>query len=189
LRYVYDSRDREVLARNGVLARLEYFRSEDALGAVAPYERLEALTSLAFTVGDDVVHLRATGGTSFDTNLPIYDIFTLGGPVSLPGVSMGELRGNEYWTAQASYMHKVVDISDTFGQAIYAGLTATAGDMHGVVDPADSDTIYSGAFVVGGLTPLGPLTMSLAVTTSGDWQVVLGLGRPVEERNIVDPNW
>jgi len=189
LRYVYDSRDREVLARSGLLARLEYFRAEDALGAIAPYDRLEALASYAFTVGDDVVHLRATGGSSFDTVLPIYDVFTLGGPVSLPGISMGELRGNEYWTVQASYMHKVVDISNTFGQAIYAGIVATAGDMHGVVDAVDPDSVYSGAFVVGGLTPVGPLRISLAATTSGDWQVVLGLGRPVEERNIVDPNW
>lgn len=44
-------------------------------------------------------------------------------------------------------------------------------------------------FLLGGRTPLGPLTLSLGVTSTDDWQLVLGLGRPMEEGNIADPVW
>ena len=36
---------------------------------------------------------------SFDTTLPIYDLFVLGGPNSFPGLNLGELRGEDYWLA------------------------------------------------------------------------------------------
>jgi len=45
----------------------------------------------------NVLYLRATGGASFGSDLPIYDTFTLGGPVSMPGLNLGELRGTSYW--------------------------------------------------------------------------------------------
>jgi hypothetical protein len=38
-----------------------------------------------------------------------------------------------------------------------------------------------------GRTVLGPLTLSLAATADGDWQVVMGIGRPIEEGSITDP--
>ena len=38
-----------------------------------------------------------------------------------------------------------------------------------------------------GRTPLGPLSLSLAVTSDSEWQLMLGLGRPIEERAITDP--
>jgi hypothetical protein len=43
--------------------------------------------------------------------------------------------------------------------------------------------------VLAGRTPLGPLSLSLAATADSDWQLVLGLGRPIEERTITDPIW
>ena len=42
---------------------------------------------------------------------------------------------------------------------------------------------------LGGRTPLGPLRLSMSVTTDDDWQVVLGIGRPIEEGVITDPVW
>jgi hypothetical protein len=52
-----------------------------------------------------------------------------------------------------------------------------------------SEPIYSGAIVFGGRTPLGPGTLSLGATSTDDWQIVFGLGRPMEERNVADPLW
>jgi hypothetical protein len=33
------------------------------------------------------------------------------------------------------------------------------------------------------------LSLSLAGTADSDWQLVLTLGRPIEERAITDPSW
>jgi outer membrane protein assembly factor BamA len=188
-RYTFDSRDRDVLWQRGMVARVTYFRSEEALGAEAPYDRLEGTATVVLPVGRNVGYLRVNGGSSLDTSLPLYDTFSLGGPVSMPGLSIGELRGTSYWSAQASYLWRIADISYVFGQSIYAGLKFTAADMSGRIDDVHAPPIYSGAFVLAGRTPLGPIALSLAGTSTSDWQLVLGLGRPIEEGTINDLSW
>ena len=189
LRFTFDSRDRDVLWQRGMVARMTYFRSEEALGAEAPYERFEGTATVTLPLERNVGYFRVSGGSSFDTDLPLYDTFSLGGPVSLPGLAIGELRGTGYWSAQASYLWRIADISYIFGQSIFAGLKFTAADMSGRIDGVSAAPIYSGAFVLAGRTPLGPLSLSLAGTTSSDWQLVLGLGRPIEEGTINDFGW
>jgi len=189
LRYTFDSRDRDALWQRGMVARMTYFHSAEALGADASYDRFEGTASIAIPFRRNVGYVRVSGGSSFDTALPLYDLFSLGGPVSLPGLSLGELRGTSYWSAQASYLQRIADISYVFGQSIYAGLAFTAADMSGRIDGVYAQPTYSGAIVLAGRTPLGPLSLSLAATTTSDWQLVLGLGRPIEERTINDPSW
>ena len=43
--------------------------------------------------------------------------------------------------------------------------------------------------LLGGRTPLGPLRLLVSVVSNDDWQVVLGIGRPIEEGVITDPVW
>jgi NTE family protein len=189
LRYTYDSLDRDVLWQQGSFARLAYYRSEESLGGDAAYDKLEGTATFALPFHRNVGYVRLAGGSTPNGSLPLYDMFTLGGPVSLPGLSLGELRGTSYWSAQASYLQRVADISYVFGQSIYAGLTLTAADMSGRIDGLQAPPTYSGAFVLTGRTPIGPIALSLAATSTSDWQIVLGLGRPIEERTIHDPSW
>jgi NTE family protein len=189
MRYSYDSRDRSVLWESGSVARIEYFRGVEDLGAVVTYDRLEGVASTAVPFGGNLLYLRASGGASFGSDLPIYDTFTLGGPVSLPGLSLGELRGDSYWNARATYLQRVADISYVFGQALYGGLSLSAADMSGRFDGIDSAPIYSTALMLIGRTPLGALSLSLALTSNSEWQLMFGLGRPIEERSITDSTW
>jgi NTE family protein len=189
LRYTYDSRDRDVLWQRGTLVRMNYFRSEESVGAEVAYDRFEGTATVVVPFRRNVGYLRVSGGSSFDTDLPLYDTFTLGGPVSLPGLSLGELRGSSYWSAQASYLQRIADISYVFGQSIYAGMVFTAADMSGRIDGIEAPPVYSGALILTGRTPLGPVALSLAATSTSEWQLVLGLGRPIEERTITDASW
>jgi len=102
----------------GWLARLRYYRSLEGLGAQADYDRLEGMVLSSVPLWGNLIMLRGMGGTSFGTDLPVYDYF-----------------------------------------------------------------------VFGGRTPLGPGTLSLGATSTDDWQIVFGLGRPMEERNVADPLW
>jgi len=61
--------------------------------------------------------------------------------------------------------------------------------MSGRIDGVNAQPTYSGAIVLAGRTPLGPVSLSLAATHHSEWQLVLGLGRPIEERTINDPSW
>jgi NTE family protein len=189
LRFTYDDRDRDALATRGWLGRLDYYQSLDALGADAPdYGRLEALLATSVPVEADLVLLRATGGARLEGELPFYDLFTLGGPISFPGLQLGQLRGTSYWAVSSAYLHKVADISPLFGQTLYAGAGLTAGDMAGRIDGIDEAPVFSGSLLFGGRTPLGPLSVALSTTSSDDWTIVLTLGRPIEEGSVSDPD-
>jgi NTE family protein len=190
-RAVYDTRDRVDLPTHGLLGRLSYFHSDDALGSefATNYEKLEGTVAGSVPIWNHLLQLRAAGGTSFSTTLPIYDQFVLGGPMSFPGLNLGELRGEDYWSATATYMHKVAELSSLFGQALYAGFALTAGDMHDRLDGVRAEPLYAGTLLFGGRTPLGPLRLLLSVASNDDWQVVLGIGRPIEEGSITDPVW
>jgi len=187
LRYTYDDRDRAILPTSGLLSRVAYFHSANWLDADANYQRLEGMVSYALPVGSSAAYLRAAGGSSLGTYLPAYDQFQLGGPISFPGFALGELRGQGYWTTSATYLKRVAEISDLFGQALYVGMTLTAGAMDDEFDYPNAGVLYSAALLFGGRTPLGPLTLMLAGTSQGDWQIMFDLGRPIQEHTIMDP--
>jgi NTE family protein len=186
----YDTRNTELLPTRGWLVRINYFGSEDTVGSATSYSRLEALAQTAITVSNDVLIVAVSGGSSLGSNLPIYDQFLLGGPQSFPGFRIGELLGDEYWTTSASYLRKIADISRLFGQSLYLGLQLQAGEMRGSHIFATSDeyqsTLYSGSFFLTGRTPIGPATLSFGLTNQHGWMLSLGVGRPIEEGNIVD---
>ncbi|HEX9207734.1 MAG TPA: patatin-like phospholipase family protein [Steroidobacteraceae bacterium] len=190
LQFTYDDRDRDFLATRGWLGRLDYYHAFEALGSAAPqYGRLEAMLEKAIPVHADMLQLRGAGGARFEGALPFYDYFTLGGPISFPGLSLGQLRGTSYWTVSSTYLHKVADISLLFGQSLYAGGGLSVGDMAGRIDGIEEAPIVSGSLVFGGRTPLGPVALSFATTSTNDWSVLFTLGRPVEEGNITDSDW
>jgi NTE family protein len=187
--FTYDDRDKDALETRGWLGRLRYYHSDEAFGAEAGYDRLEGLVTRVVPIWGNILYLRAMGGTSFGSDLPVYDEFVLGGPTSLPGLSTGQLRGDSYWSGTAAYLHKIGEISELYGQSLYLGMSFTAADMSERIDGVHSEPIYSGALILGARTPLGPMTLSLGATSTDDWQLVLGIGRPMEERNIADPGW
>lgn len=188
--FTYDDRDRDALATRGWLGRLDYYHALDALGSAAPeYDRLEALLAKSVPVNADVLQLRVAGGARLEGELPFYDYFTLGGPISFPGLNLGQLRGTSYWTVSSAYLHKVADISPLFGQSLYAGGGLTVGDMAGRIDGIDEAPIFGGSLLFGGRTPLGPVTLAFSTTSTYDWSVLFTLGRPIEEGNITDADW
>jgi NTE family protein len=188
--FTYDDRDRDTLATRGWLGRLDYFLALDALGSAVPeYGRLEALLEKSIPVNADLLLLRTAGGARVTGEVPFYDYFTLGGPISFPGLNLGQLRGTSYWTASSTYLHKVADISPLFGQTLYAGGGLTVGDMSGRIDGYAESPIVAGSLLFGGRTPLGPVTLSFSSTSSDDWSVLFTLGRPIEEGNITDADW
>lgn len=185
-RFFYDSRDAPLFATRGMIARARYVRSDPALGSDFDYEQIDGGLGYAFPLRGNILHLAAMGGTDLDSDPPPYREFRLGGLLSFPGLEIAELRGNEYWATSAFYLWKLADIQSIFGQAIYAGLRLTAGEMSERVDGVDDGTIYGAALVLGGRTPLGPVALSLGTSSTGSQQLYLSLGRPVEEGTIAD---
>jgi len=187
----YDNRDAAFNPTRGVVAALEYRYVDDSLGAELDWERAEFGLGLAVPVRRDVIWVTLAGGSSLDSRLPPDRALALGGPGSFPGFELGELRVKDYWTASGSYLWKIKDITTIRGQAVYAGLRLTAGDITSlrdtrIYDPNADDIIYGGSVYLTGRTPAGPLTIGAGLTSSDSWSLWIAVGRPVGQGTILE---
>jgi NTE family protein len=184
--FTFDSRDTPFNATRGGAAALEYFRSDDSLGADSDWERIELGLGLAVPVRHDVIWMTMAGGSNLDSDLPGDRTFRIGGPGSFPGFELGELRSDEYWTASGSYLWKIKDILSIRGQALYAGLRLQAGQTYERLDQIDEDTMYGGSLYVTGRTMFGPLTVGAGATSTDSYAVWIAIGRPIGHGTILE---
>lgn len=183
---IYDTRDAVGLPTRGSRIQTRYINAGSFLGGDQSYHALEGMVLKAFPWRGDALHVLLAGGTDLNSDLPPYRDFQLGGIRSFPGLQRGQLRGEDYWMAGASYFWKLADIQSLFGQAIYAGLRLTAGRMGERVDEVRDGAIYGAALSFGGRTPLGPFLISAGGTDDASFELQFSLGMPITEGSIVD---
>ena len=181
----YDSRDTAFNPTRGLAMALEYIRSDSGLGADRDWERAEMGVGLAVPLRRDVIWVTLAGGTGLD-DLPPDRTFALGGPTSFPGLELGELRVQDYWTIDTSYLWKVKDVLPVRNLALYAGIRVTAGAIHGRIDEGREGDIYGGSVYLAGRTLVGPLLLGVGMTSTDSWSLWLSIGRPVGHGTIVE---
>ncbi len=187
LRAVYDTRNAIALPTRGTFWNARYVASSDWLNGEQDYSLFETVFMKSFEVRrGNSLSVMIGGADTLDGELPITQQFKLGGIRTFPGLRPGELRGNSYWVAGASYYWRLLELQPLFGQALYAGLRVQAGDVGDRFDGAPEETLYGLAGSVGGRTPIGPFLLSLGFVDDGSWQLQFTLGRPVAEGSLLD---
>ena len=161
--------------------------SAAALGGEFDYSLAEGFYSQAFGVrGDNSLTISVGAADTLSGDLPVTELFTLGGIRTFPGLRPGELRGSSYWTMCARYSWQLVDISPLSGQALYAGVRAQVAEMRKRFDGLEPEILYGLSGSIGGRTPIGPFMFSLGYVDGGEWQVQFTLGRPIAEGSLFD---
>ena len=112
--------------------------------------------------------------------------FAIGGPASFPGLELGELRVDGYWTAGTSYLWKVKDVLPIRNLALYAGVQLVGGAISDRIDDGDDGDIYGGSVFLTGRTMVGPLTIGIGTTSSDSWSLWLSVGRPIGHGTILE---
>jgi NTE family protein len=187
LRAFFDTRNSVALPTRGAFITSRYVDSDDSLGGEFDYSLVEALWAQAFGVrGDNSLTVAVGGGDVLSGELPVTELFTLGGVRTFPGLRPGELRGSSYWSVGARYAWQLVDISPLSGQALYAGVRFQAAEMRKRFDGLEPEVLYGLSGSVSGRTPVGPFMFSLGYVDGGEWQVQFTLGRPVPEGSLFD---
>jgi NTE family protein len=181
----YDTRDTSFSATRGVVAALEYYKSDVALGAQRDWQRAELGVGFSIPFHNDVLRISAAGGSNIGSDLPADRLFTLGGPVSLAGEELDALRAAAYWTVSASYLWQIKDLFALRGQTLYAGLRLQDLEAYETIDGTDTGQIGSLSIFVTGRTPVGPLTLGFATTTDNSRTVWISFGRPIAEGTIL----
>jgi NTE family protein len=187
LRAFLDTRDSVALPTHGAFLTSRYVDSDDALGGEFDYSLIEGMYAQAFGVrGDNSLTIAVGAADTLTGELPVTELFTLGGIRTFPGLRPGELRGSSYWTMSARYAWQLVDISPLSGQALYAGVRAQVGEMRKRFDGLEPEVLYGLSGSVGGRTPVGPFLFSLGYVDGGEWRVQFTIGRPVAEGSLFD---
>ena len=182
---IYDTRDTSFSATRGVVAALEYYESDVALGAQRDWQRAELGVGFSIPFHNDVLRISAAGGSNIGSDLPADRLFTLGGPVSLAGEELDALRAAAYWTVSASYLWQIKDLFALRGQALYAGLRLQDLKAYETIDGTETGQIGSLSIFITGRTPVGPLTLGFATTTADSRTLWISFGRPIAEGTIL----
>jgi NTE family protein len=181
----YDSRDTASFATSGMSAALEYYRSDESLGADREWERFEAGARKAVPFGRNLMWVSLAGGTGLGDDLPGDRGFSLGGPRTLAGYQFDEIRVESYWLAQGSFLWRIKDLSTIKNKAIYAGFGVYAAGLYDRFDGAADDEIYGASAYLAGSTPIGTINLGVgyAEENSAIW---LTIGKPVGRGSILD---
>lgn len=166
------------LKRDGTLVVLmtpNPMRWSGSMGADRNWQRAEFGIGTAVPFYHDVLWIAAAGGSRLGSNLPADRLFGLGGPVSLPGYELYELRAGAYWTISGSYLRQIKDISPLRGQSLYAGLRLQDSEASDTFHSTSHGQIQSVMLYITGRTPVGPVTLGFATTTENSRSVWLSL--------------
>lgn len=173
----FDKLDLAALPSHGYSGYLKYRSGLPGVGEGVDYQRLEVKLYGARTWGRNTLHLNLEGGTAFDTDLPEFRMFTLGGMDRLTAYARDQFRGQDYVLGQLKWHHKIIGHASPFSTSWYLMTQIEAGNAWYYTEAQpfrDLRTTGSVGLVV--TTLLGPLTTAYSRSTDGHDAAYVTLG-------------
>ncbi|MGH8372143.1 MAG: patatin-like phospholipase family protein [Gammaproteobacteria bacterium] len=164
---------------SGSYVQFTGFFARQSLGSEINYNKVDMLGLRAFGNGEHTVILSAEAGSSFDSDIPVYDQFTLGGFLSLSGLRQQQLRGQKLLNARAIYLNRIAILPSVLGNGLYFGASLEAGNVWDNTQKISlSQLKYGTALFLGADTSLGPLYLGAGFSQGGNQSLYLYLGLP-----------
>jgi NTE family protein len=174
-----DQLDHAFFARKGHYGSASLYVADEGMGSDRSYKRAEASVSGVKTWGEHTFNLTLSGGSNLGTDLPGYELFTLGGPLQLSGYRIGEFLGNKMAFGRLMYYNRTHKLPDLLGSGMYIGASLEAGKIAtGTTALPDTGTLVSASVFIGADTFLGPAYLGVGAGEAGRWSVYLLLGVP-----------
>jgi NTE family protein len=175
---VYDSFDNWAFPRNGLHATASALFSSDGLGSDANWERGEVRVDKAFTFGRHRFQVGLAGGSSFDSDLPVFEAFPLGGFMRLSGYGYQQFIGQKYALGRVIYTYSFGQ-SQLSDSALYVGGSLEAGNVYDRLNGPSSTGLKPGASVFFAAdTAFGPAYFAVGAGEHGSYAVYIYLGKP-----------
>jgi NTE family protein len=153
-----DRLDHSFFPRDGFEFLVSSKFSLDSLGSSDSYEKAGFLYSHYNSRGKHTFMTRFGGGSSFNSDLPAYDYFNLGGLQRITALAEGELRGKYIANALVGYFYQLKQFPPSLGSGLYIGGWLETGNAWESVSQITFDSLlYGAAGGVGMDTILGTL--------------------------------
>ena len=177
LRFTLDRLDDAVFPTKGFFLQANGFFADEHLGSDNTYQKMWSGARFVKSIGRHTFAADGGAGHSFDSDVPVYDQFALGGFGSIPGLAPGQLRGPYYVQGGLGYRFKLGQLSPTLGDGVYYIARVGAGNVW--QDTADielDDMLESVATGLGADTALGPLLVGVGLAEGEQLSYFLSIG-------------
>ncbi len=169
-----DRLDAAYFPRDGWQASLDVRVYRDFLGSDLEYNLAQATFNRVWSRSSGTYGFGVELGSSFDSDAPIYDGFSLGGFARLSGLERDALTGQHYGLMNVFYYRSLGDsIPGNIGISLEGGNTWQVSD-----DAGFDDLVYSGAIFYSLDSFVGPLYISYGWADNSDRAFNLSLGQP-----------
>jgi len=168
-----DRLDAAYFPKEGWQAGFDVRVYRDFLGADQEYNIAQAEFNRVWTPGKSTYGFGLELASSFDSDAPIYDNFTLGGFARLSGLEREALSGQHLGLFNIFYYRPIEKIPGNFGVSIEGGNAWNQSEEVGF-----DDLVYSGALFYSLDSFVGPLYISYGWADNGDQAFNLSLGQP-----------
>ncbi|AWI81941.1 esterase [Parazoarcus communis] len=173
-----DQLDNTSFPRDGWSVRAEIFKSHRSLGADDNYTKWSADSTIVRSFGSHSFNLSfKAGGHVGQGPLPQYDLFQLGGFLSLSGYTTGQLLGERLAFSRLMYYRQIFDSGLLEGG--YAGVSLEAGKVgNPLVRGSPTGLLKSASIFTAIDTPLGAVYLGYGRAAAGDSSFYFYLGKP-----------
>ncbi|MDE2346577.1 MAG: BamA/TamA family outer membrane protein, partial [Gammaproteobacteria bacterium] len=155
------------------------FFARGSVGSDIDYDKAELIGAQVFGNQNHSLIFTTDLGTSFHSNMPFYEEFTLGGFLSLSGLREQQLRGQQVFSAHLIYLQHVANLPGALGKGFYIGASIEGGNVWNSDQNISTHGLqYGSSLFVGADTSLGPVYLGTGFSQSGNQTFYLYIGLP-----------
>ena len=172
-----DRLDRVPFPREGYSGNIHAFIAREELGSDTSYEKLLLHYRHYMSRGRHTFSFGGQAGTSFSSDVPVYDAFRLGGFNTFPGVSNDQLRGQYMGAVLGVYQNLLLTLPPSLGKGVYLVVGAGAGNVWDDTDAIDEEgVIWTSMVALGADVIMGPIVLAYGQAEGGVRSVYFSLG-------------
>src|SRR5262249_42816235 len=155
------------------------YAAEESFGSERQSRRVEGEAVGAVSWRAHTLNCKLSGGTDFQSTMPAYENFRLGGPLRLSGYRIDQFSGDRYAFGRLMYYNRTIPLPDILGSGVFAGASLEAGKMEArFAGQGSAGTTLSGSLFLAASTFAGPAYFGFGLGENGNYSVYLLLGAP-----------
>jgi len=174
---VMDYLDSVSFPRSGWFGSFDVRGADSDWGAEDKFSRARLLLRGVKSFGKNTFAAHAEWGQTTSGDLPVYELFELGGPGRLSGLFLDQLTGDRYNLGTMTYYRRFGNMPTQLGRGVYAGFSAEAGRINDPLMKDPWDWVYAGSVFLGADTILGSLFIGYGYASLKQGSLYLVIGQ------------
>lgn len=177
-RSTYDQLDDTRFPKKGASAHMDYYHSVDDMGADEKYEKVSLKAIKAFTKGKTTILAALYYADDFNSTLPYYDNFSLGGMFNLSAYPSAFFQGGSLMYGSLVGYRRISELPSIVGRGIYGGVVLESGRMTHETSGFQkmNATGYSGGAYLAADTVAGPFYLMASIGNQHQAAIYMALG-------------